>query len=171
MSRWPQETVDLALAEVFQAACTHGQLGMLGREWLVLGFLRSVRDGIPLDAALGLCGGGSRTLRRRLLTEQRDVQLARALVLVALDAEVSVWERCKRLAPLAQRFCADVWPRASRLAAPPSDWPEWKQALFNAARTGLELPASAKGMQAAWKRVGGYSVPRAADPIRLRDYL
>lgn len=131
-------------------------------EWLLQGLLTAVRQGVTWEEALGLAGGGARTLRRRLLTVRRDLHLAEALAVVAVGDDVSEWQRCKRLAAQVRRFTSDVWPRACKLAEPPSEWPAWKTALFHAARTGIDLPKSARAVSAACTRVAPYSRSRPA---------
>ena len=163
---WPVELADECLSQLFAAAYANRPLAPLTRDWLVRGILAHARQDLPLDQALCLAGGGKRTTRRRLLTLQRDLRLRQALDATALSTDVCTpWERCVRLAPLVQRFAADVWPRARGWESPPSDWPEWKRALFHAAKSGLPLPASAKGLLASWTRAGHYSLPRPGGSV------
>lgn len=161
----PVPLADLLLARLFTALVSPGkcQLGEPVRVWLQQAVLKSAIEGVPLDEALGLAGGGARTLRRRLLTLRRDLHLGHALALVAIDSDVSEWARCKRLAPLVARFEADTWPRAARWVEPSSAWPAWKAQLFHAAKTGLPLPCTARGLSEAAKRVVPYSLPSERD--------
>ncbi len=168
--RWPVALADDCLSSLFAALMTHGEIDPLVREWLLKGVLASARRGVPLDEALGLAGGGARTLRRRLLTRRRDAHLADALAAVAVGDEPTDWERCRRLAVEIRRFKAAVWPRARKWDAPPTDWPAWKAALFHAAQIGIELPDSPDALSAAWARVRHYSRPRPPGTV-LELYL
>lgn len=112
----------------------------LTSEAIVIAILRAVRRGESLYEAFGLSAAGRRSLQRRLLTLQRDRHLIEAVSACALDESLSTWMRCKRLAPLIRQFVRAEWPRVRRLAQPLSDWPEWKHALFLAARSDIPLP-------------------------------
>jgi hypothetical protein len=167
----PVALADECLGRLFAALVSRrAPLDLAVTEWLLQGLLSAARQGVPLDEALGLAGGGARTLRRRLLTVRRDLHLADALAAVAVVDDVSEWQRCQRLAAQIRRFTSDVWPRAGKWAEPPSDWPAWKTALFRAAQTGIELPTSARAVSAACTRVAPYSRTRDARTI-LALYL
>jgi hypothetical protein len=164
---------DECLGRLFAAltAVPRAPLDLAVTEWLLQGLLTAARQGVPLEEALGLAGGGRRTFRQRLLQRQRDEHLVRALQAVAADARLPLWPRCLRLAPEVKRFLAVAWPRARRLGAAPSEWPAYRQALFGAAATGLALPTSASGLRDACQRVAPYSLTRQPGSIRLIDFL
>lgn len=121
------------------------------REWAIAGIRSAVQSGDSLDETLGFKGAGKRSLAATLDAQNRDRSLLAALQHVAeLDADVSDWERCLRLARLIKSFAQIDWPKACRDAAPAADWPQWKKHLFAAAHSAhgsspkdCKLPSSA----------------------------
>lgn len=166
MSRDPASLI----GDLFAHLAIGNVLPAESRELLVIAILRAIREGESIDAAIGLSAAGVRTLRTQLLMLKRDRALLTALGAVALDQEVSNWERCRRLAPLLRRFVAVARPMAGRMSAPPVDWPEWKKAAFAAMTTGLDLPTSARGLDNVVKRMRGYSL-RETGANLLARYL
>lgn len=151
-----QDPDDL-LAEVLVAVYEGRPVAGVAREWLIMGVLDAVDRGDRLDVCLGLTRTGARPLQTRLLKIERDRQLLAAVRGVAIGPELSDWQRCGRLAPLALRFMADVWPKCRRLSAPPATWPAWKTALFWAAGTGLEVPTSRSALWRALSQARAFS--------------
>jgi len=124
-----------ALIEGLSGSSLSGFVRAESRRWLVDGAAAFVRKGGSLNGHLGLSPRGVSALPARIDKRVRDAALLRALDAVALDgADVSTWERCKRLAPLIVSFAAVDWPRVARANRPPVDWPAWKAALFDAAQ-------------------------------------
>lgn len=106
------------------------------RQWLRQSIRDKVRKGGTLDGHAGLSGRGRRDLGAVLDLHNRDAALLLALQAVADGgAAVELWERCKRLAPLVKSFSKNDWPRYFGLPHAPVDWPAWKVALFDAARS------------------------------------
>jgi hypothetical protein len=130
--------------------------------WLADGIARAVRRGDRLDASLGLAAPGQDSMQRKLLAILRNGFLVDAISSVAIDARISEWSRCKRLAPLLRHFVADVWPRVRMLSGPPCDWPTWKRSTFYAAQTDLDLPTSVRGLHDIVKSTRLYSSHRRA---------
>jgi hypothetical protein len=110
------------------------------------GIVASVRRGESLDVSLGLVASGQRTMQTRLLHLKRDEQLRQALAAVSLDASLSTWARCLRLAPLVRTFIDCEWPHVRRLAEPLADWPQWKVHVFRAMQADIALPRSPTGL-------------------------
>ena len=137
------------LADLLTSLIQFRDISAATREWLVIGLLAYVRgEANGLDAALGLSAGGQRHIRTVIAYQTRDRHLAEALDGIALDPAVSTWERCQRLAVEVRRLIP-VWNKQYRNAGrPPADWPRWKQALFDAWRVGVGIPATASGLQA-----------------------
>lgn len=144
------------LGELFASIFFHRPLNTFARWWLEKGILRAIRSGDRLDVALGLCAAGQDGLQRRLLMRQRNQHLAEALDGVAIDDQISSWQRCLRLAPEVRRFMR-TWPTTKKLSAPPADWPTYKKCLWRAACTDLALPESAHGLRRAVEQITGYS--------------
>lgn len=136
----------------------HGRpLNPLTRHWLLKGVLRAIRRGESLDTALMLNGAGKATLQNRLLMIRRNEHLAAAVAAVSLDADVSTWERCCRLAPEVVFFVNDIWPKAKKRLAPADDWPTFKKRLWDAACTDMPLPATPGGLFSAIKQTPVFS--------------
>ena len=132
-------------------------LSALVSHWLQKGILRAIRRGESLDVALLLTGVGKSSLSTRLLMIRRNEHLAAAVASVSLDANVSVWERCSRLAPEVSRFVRYDWPTVKKRPAPPDDWPTFKKRLWDAACTDMALPETACGLLNSLKRNAVYS--------------
>lgn len=147
----------MAIGDLFALLHLGTALPAESRELLVIAILRAIRKGESIDTAIGLSAAGVRTLRTRMLMLQRDKALQAALAAVAIDEDVSDWERCRRLAPLLRRFIAVARPMAGRVSTPLVDWPEWKKAAFVAMATGLNLPTSPRGLLDVAQRRGEYS--------------
>lgn len=150
-------TPDDCLGNLLGALLFGQPLSASAREWAVRGILGSIRRREPLDTSLRLSGRGMDDLAVRLLRVLRDEHLVHALKSVALDDAVTDWRRCIRLAGEVRRFAADTWPKTKRLQAPPADWPAFKKSLWHAAATDCSLPQSARALQDALKRNGGFS--------------
>lgn len=149
----------------------HGRpLNPLTRHWLLKGILRAIRRGESLDTALMLNGAGKSTLQNRLLMIRRNEHLAAAVAAVSLDANVSTWERCCRLAPEVVRFVRQVWPTAKKRPTPPDDWPTFKKCLWDAACTDLPLPATPGGLFYAQKQTTPFSPSKQGAKI-LAQFL
>lgn len=144
----------LAIGDLFAHLHLGSALPAESRELLVVAILRVIRKGERFDTAIGLSAAGVRTLRTRLLTLQRDTALLAALAAVALDEDVSDWERCRRLSKDLRRFVAVAQPMSTRMSAPLADWPEWKKAVFVAMQTGLDLPTSPRRLLDIAQRKG-----------------
>jgi hypothetical protein len=166
MARDPASVV----GDLFAHLAVGSALPAESRELLVIAILRAIRKGESIDTAIGLSGAGVRKLRTQLLMLQRDRALVAALAAVALDQDVSDWDRCCRLALELRRFVAVARPMSGRLSAPLADWPEWKKASFVAMKTGLDLPTSARGLSDVAKRMGEYS-SRESGANLLARYL
>jgi len=134
-------------------------------EWWIAGVQAGLRDGSTLDRALGLSAPGARSWRTSLLQAQRDHHLVRAARAVVLDDGQSDWACCQRLAPLVRAFVANVWPRLRDRPEPPEDWPTARRELFLAARTGLTLPSTPRGLLKVVSRATTYSV--RSDPATV----
>jgi len=145
-------------------------LSTLVRHWLLKGILRAIRRGESLDVALGLAGAGKFTLQNRLLMIRRNEHLAAAVAAVSLDADVSTWERCCRLAPEVERFVSHTWPTAKKRATAPDDWPTFKKRLWDAACTDLPLPETPGGLYYAQKQTPVFSPSEQGAKI-LAQYL
>lgn len=117
-------------------------------EWMAKAVLRAGREGVPLDQALAFARQGVECFSQRMQRELRDQHLVQAALAIAVDEEVDLWERCRRLAPLVRRFEATIWtqPGVQRLSAPPEHWDAWKGHLFHARQLGMQLPGSAAGL-------------------------
>ena len=148
----------------------HRQPHTTARLWFLNGTLRALRRDESLDTALGLRGPGRRTLQGRLRLQVRNGHLRAAVQAVAVDPELSDWQRACRLAPLVRRFMADVWPRSRTLDAPLADWPDWKAHVWHAARCDIALPTSARALYEAVTKAPAYS-QHSNDGKVLAQYL
>jgi hypothetical protein len=137
------------LGQTFDALFHHRKLNSACRRWLLRGILSAVRRQENLDVALGLAAPGQDTPTRKLLLARRNQHLVAALDAVAFDPEVSTWQRCLRLAPEAQRFMRDTWPRSMRWNTPPDEWPDFKKHLWHAMRCDCSMPETAHGLRGA----------------------
>jgi hypothetical protein len=140
------------------------------RHWLLEGLAALARgEASSLDAALGLRrhAGQSARLSRRLRLAARDAHLADALAAVAFDANLSAWERCRRLAREVERFNR-TWHSTRLLPAPRHDWPAVRRCLWAAAMMDLPLPGSAHALHRAVARTTPFS--RNGETPRLRPY-
>lgn len=146
------------LADLLVSMIEGNAVSPVAREWLVKGALAYVRgEADSLDAALGLSSSGRRHLRTVALHSARDRLLLDALDCIALDEAVSTWERCQRLAAEVRKLIP-LWDRHyANQASAAADWPTWKKSLFMAWRTGIDVPRTANGLQAATKRTPHYS--------------
>jgi len=143
------------------------------RDWAMAGIRSAVQSGNSLDETLGLKGAGKRSLAATLDTQNRDRSLLAALQHVAvLDANVSDWERCLRLAKLIKSFSKIDWPKGCRDAAPAADWPQWKKHLFAAAQSAhgsgpkdCKLPSSATRLYQIVQGNTGYSLKVGAATV------
>lgn len=127
------------------------------RAWFLDGVLRAIRRGESIEAGLGIKGAGRRSVQRLFMQRVRDECLCTALGEVSLDADLSPWGRCTRLAPLVTRFQAETWPRYKYAELPPPGWPGYQKSLWRAAKTDLELPCSPHALRKILIRLGGYS--------------
>lgn len=145
---FPAEYADDRLGELLHALAWHTPIPPFARDWLLRSILVALRTGEALDQASGLAAAGQDSLQLRVLRRLRDQHLALAALAVAIDTEVSVWSRCKRLAPAIREFESRVWsqPAVRALSAPPQSWPEWKRQVFLARRIGLPVPTTAEGL-------------------------
>lgn len=143
------------LAAVLDQLMRGYRLGVLERHWLATGLLEYARDpGKRLEDCLGLSGPGLRHINGTLLAIQRNQHLARAVEAISLDPDLSTWPRCERLATHVAEL-VKAWDRGYRaIAQPEGAWPEWKQHLFRAWRTGRQIPATARGLFGALKKSG-----------------
>lgn len=130
------------------------------QEWIASRGLRFVRSNEPLDQVLGLAGRGVDSLPRRLRLIQRDQHLKLAAESVAVSDEVDLWERCKRLARLLQRFEAGKWGQVGvrGLAEPPQAWEAWERHALRAFQVGEGVPLSAEGLYKRLNSNPGFSV-------------
>lgn len=159
------------MAAILSAVALGTSLGPFELDWLMQGLLASLREGRPLDDCLGLCGRGRGRLRERTLLRQRDELLCLALEAVASSDDVTDWERCTRLAPLAKRFMDREWRRVRVLPEPAADWPAWKRFVFLAAQIDPDLACSAWTLDRAIARKRGVSCNGKGGSIALTRFL
>lgn len=145
------------LLEVLAATWQRRPLHPLTAYWLQRGVVHTFRTGDSLDSALGLSAVGRRSAQRQLAMTVRDMHLKAALAAVVVNQDVSTWERCRRLAPLAAGFMVD-WKRHRVLAHAPASWPAWKRHVFLAAQCDLALPTSPRGLRDVAQRTPLYSL-------------
>ena len=158
---------DALLGDLLAALSRDEPLQPQCRRWLRDGLAALVRgDAASLDAALGLQrpSGQAAKLGRRLRLAVRDAHLAEAVAAVALDAELSEWSRCLRLAVEVERF-QRTWQSTRRLQAPRCDWPTVRRCLWAAAMLDLPLPSSAHALYRALARTRAYSRNTAAQKL------
>lgn len=170
---FPVDYADAQLGACIGALVFEGRtLPPYAADWLLQGLLRALRQGIPVDQALGLSGPGLEPLALRIRRMQRDLHLADAALAVTLDDGLSLWARCKRLAPLVKQFETRLWSRAAvqHLQAPLSDWPIWQCHVFLAFRTGLSVPSSASGLNERLAKTPHFS-PNTSTATVLARFL
>lgn len=151
--------VDL-LAMVLESLSSNRPIPTMAATWLREGVIKALRRGEAIDTSLGLSGVGCRSLQGKVLMLRRDIHLVRAAQAVAVDEDLSDWQRCVRLAPLLCRFMRDTWPRVMRLDEPLQAWPEWKCHAFAAARTDMRLPTTAAGLHLIIKANAAFPVEK-----------
>lgn len=139
----PTSDPDALLADLWRCCATGEPLTLEVRAWFAHA-LQALADGEQdaLEDALGLVragGGQTARLARRLRLAARDAHLRAALDAVA-DRDVPAWERCQRLAEEVRRF------ERNRPGAMPPALPLVRRNLWHAARIGLPLPSSARGL-------------------------
>lgn len=136
------------------------------QNWFLDGALKAIRRSDSLETGLGIKGAGRCSLQRAFMLRVRDENLIDALEHVSLDASLSTWARCLRLAPLTVRFRTDVWPRYKYADQPPDDWPSYQKSLWRAAKTDLPLPKSPDALRAVVVKAGGYRRNSEASILR-----
>lgn len=131
------------------------------REWLLKAFLHYLLHGgeYPLDRFLGLApiDAGTSSLSTRLGLFKRNLYLMAALRNIALDESVTGWGRCQRLAGEITQFEGRAWKLYRQLPEPPESWPEWRQDLFRAYKTGVRVPRTAHALHKILNQNDGVS--------------
>lgn len=138
--------------------CEHGEpLPIEARSHLAAAIRRCALTGDSLDTCLGVSAPGRRTLQTRIATQIRNEFLIIAVAVVALDETLSMWQRCRRLAPLLDRFQTTNWKKTRYQDAPPANWPLWQKCAWHAASTDVALPTSERQLYDAVRGAGVYS--------------
>jgi len=129
---------------------TLAKAGRMTDGWKLGMALRDYRDGTPLEAALGLRGGP-----RTALVQSRYTERNRALFeawLAIPEPDLSPWGRSVRLEQEVQRFAQMMWPVWRDMSCPPEGASAMRAALWEAFRTGLKIPGTARQLDAIVKK-------------------
>jgi len=138
------------LAWLMELPSTLAKAGRMTDGWKLGMALRDYRNGTPLEVALGLRGGP-----RTALTQSRHAQRNRALFeawCAIPEPDLSPWGRSTRLELEIERFGRTMWPMWREMSCPPEGSSRLRAALWEAFRTGLKIPGTARQLDAIVKK-------------------